>query len=209
MKKTQVLEKIEQVGIVPVIRAASAREAERQIAAVLAGGISIFEITMTVPNAPRLIEKLSARYGEKILLGAGTVLNRNQAADCVKSGAKFIVSPVLKREVVEFCSQNETAVFPAGLTPNEIFAAAETGADAVKIFPANAMGGASYLKSLKTVFPEIKMMPTGGINLETVKDFFQAGAFAVGVGGELTKGEADEITGRTEKFLRSCLKTQK
>lgn len=200
MDKSEVLTKIEQSGIIPVIRTNSEAQAEEQVKAILAGGIAVFEITMSVSNAPQLIEKLSNHFGDVITLGAGTVLRKQQAEACLAAGAKFIVSPILDTETVEFCLQNEVAVFPAGLTPNEIFKAAETGADGVKIFPANSMGGASYLKSIKAVFPAVKLMPTGGVNLETIADFFRAGAFAVGIGSELTSGTTDEISEKTRKF---------
>ena len=207
MSKNSVIEKIGAEKIVSVIRTSSESEAERLVEALFEGGIKIFEITMTVPNAPGLIERLTAEYADRILIGAGTILDVEQAENCVAAGSKFIVSPIFRREIVEFCRDKEIAVFPAGLTPNEIFAASESGADGVKIFPANSIGGAGYLKSVKAVFPHIRLMPTGGVNLETINDFLQAGAFAVGIGSELAdagllqSGRAAEITIRARQFV--------
>ncbi|MDQ2747339.1 MAG: bifunctional 4-hydroxy-2-oxoglutarate aldolase/2-dehydro-3-deoxy-phosphogluconate aldolase [Acidobacteriota bacterium] len=212
MTKSEVLQTIEVGKIVPVIRTNSESEAERLVAAILAGGIKIFEITLSVPNAPSVIERLAEKFGDRVLLGAGTVLNVEQAEQCFKAGAKFIVSPILNLDVVKFCRDCGIAVFPAGLTPNEIYAAANAKADAVKVFPVNSMGGAGYLKSLKAVFPHVKLMPTGGVNLETIADFFLSGAFAVGIGSDLadTKllgaGNNAQITKLAENFIKKLLK---
>lgn len=205
--KQKVLEKIGTEKIVSVIRTNSETEAFKLVELLRAGGIKIFEITMTVPNAVRLIENLTKLFGDDILIGAGTILDRKQAENCLDSGSRFIVSPIFKKEIIEICHAKEVAVFPAGLTPNEILSAAESGADGIKIFPANSMGGANYLKSLKAVFPNIKLMPTGGVNLETINDFLKAGAFAVGIGSELAdvkllrEKRETEITARARDFI--------
>jgi 2-dehydro-3-deoxyphosphogluconate aldolase/(4S)-4-hydroxy-2-oxoglutarate aldolase len=207
MNKTEVLQKIETGRLVPVIRTSNAADAETLVRAIFAGGVRLFEITLSVPDAPRVIESLTEEFSGGALVGAGTVLSAKDAEICIASGAKFIVSPIFDRGIINVCRARGVAVFPGALTPNEIFTAAASGADAVKVFPASATGGASYLKALRAVFPEIKLMPTGGVNLETVADFFRAGAFAVGVGGELAdmrilreQGE-EEITRRAREFV--------
>lgn len=207
MTKQEVLKKIREVGVVPVVRADSADEATRLIEAVKAGGIDIFEITMTVPGAIDLIKKLVGRFGETALIGAGTVLTPEQARNCIAAGAKFVISPALNLETIEFCKQNEITVMPGALTPTEILTAWNAGADFVKVFPSGALGGASYIKSLKAPLPHIEMIPTGGVSLETAGDFIKAGASAVGVGSDLIDLQAlrgrreHEITEKARRFL--------
>ncbi len=205
MNKTQVIEKIKEIGIIPVIRTDSAEQAEIVIQALIKGGIDVLEVTMTIPGAVGLIKRLASEYKNTTLIGAGTVLNKDAAQKCVEAGAKFIVSPILNLETVEFCNQNKIAVMPGALTPAEIFSAWQAGADIVKIFPINAMGGAFYLKAVKAVFPQFKFVPTGGINLENAVDYIKAGAFAVGMGGELTKGNESVIT-QHARSLRDKIK---
>ncbi|MEJ7849100.1 MAG: bifunctional 4-hydroxy-2-oxoglutarate aldolase/2-dehydro-3-deoxy-phosphogluconate aldolase [Pyrinomonadaceae bacterium] len=204
MNKTQVIGKIRDTGIVPVIRARSEDEARRLIEAIMAGGISIFEVTMTVPNAVSLIRSLVTEFGDKAIIGAGTVLDASAAQDCLAAAAKFVVSPVLDLSVIEVCRQAGTAVFPGALTPTEIFAAWRAGADAVKIFPANAMGGADYLKAIKAPFPQIELMPTGGVTLATIGGYIRAGAIAAGVGSDLADVHAIR-SGETEKITKTAL----
>lgn len=194
MKKRQVIETIKQTGIIPVIRTDSADRAQIIIEALVKGGIDVLEVTMTIPGAPQLIARLIDQYKETAIIGAGTVLNKETARQCVEAGAKFIVSPIFNAEIVSFCNQNEITVMPGALTPTEIHTASEAGADIVKVFPVSAMGGASYIKAVKTVFPHIEMIPTGGINLENAVEYIKAGALAVGMGGELTKGKESIVT---------------
>ena len=207
MTKQEVLQKIHDVGILPVVRAASAEEATRVIEAIEAGGINIFEVTMTVPDAVSLIKDLTARFGETALIGAGTVLTAEQANECIAAGAKFIISPALNLETIKICNENDVAVMPGALTPTEIVTAWNAGADFVKVFPASAMGGASYLKSLKAPLPHIKLVPTGGVSLETAADFIRAGAEAIGVGGDLVnlqalrENRADSITTTARRYV--------
>jgi len=207
MTKQEVLQKIREVGVVPVVRAASAEEATRAIEAVRAGGISIFEITMTVPDAVNLIKYLTAIFGETALIGAGTVLTPEQAQDCIAAGAKFIISPALNLETIKLCNAREIVVMPGALTPTEVVAAWQAGADFVKVFPASAVGGASYLKSLKAPLPHIKLVPTGGVSLENAADFFRAGAEAVGVGADLVdlqalrEGRIDSISTTARQYV--------
>lgn len=190
MTKQNIVQRIRETGIVPVIRAASADEAAAAIEAISAGGVDVFEVTMTVPGAVDLIAKLSERFGDSALIGAGTVLTPEQAENCIAAGAKFIISPALNLETIKCCNAREIVVMPGALTPTEIVTAWTAGADFVKVFPASAMGGASYLKSLKAPLPDIKLIPTGGVSLKNAADFFRAGAEAVGVGADLVDLEA-------------------
>jgi len=209
MNKAQIISQIREIGIVPVIRADSEDEARQLIEAILAGGISVFEVTMTVPNAVSLIKSLVADFGDKAIIGAGTVLDAAAAQNCLAAGAKFIVSPALNLTVIEICQRENAAVFPGALTPTEIVAAWQAGADAVKIFPANAVGGANYLKAIKAPLPNIELMPTGGVTLATIGDFIRAGAFAVGVGSDLADvqairaGESEKITKTARAFVKA------
>ena len=188
MNKSIVLETIRREKLVPVIRTNDADDARKSIEILAGCGIKVFEITMTVPGAVDLIGELSEK--ENILIGAGTILDKTQAENCIKAGARFIVSPAFDSETVEFCREKEIAVMPGCLTPTEVLRAHKSGADVVKVFPCDAMGGAKYLKTLKTLFPEIEMMPTGGVSLATIADFFKAGAIAVGVGTDLVDVKA-------------------
>jgi 2-dehydro-3-deoxyphosphogluconate aldolase/(4S)-4-hydroxy-2-oxoglutarate aldolase len=190
MTKQEVLEKIREAGVLPVVRAASAQEAMRAIEAVRAGGVNVFEITMTVPDAVNLIKDLTTKFGETALIGAGTVLTPEQAQDCIAAGAQFIISPALNLETIKICNEKEIAVMPGALTPTEILTAWNAGADLVKVFPAGALGGASYIKSLKAPLPQIEIIPTGGVSLKTAADFIKAGAFALGVGADLVDLQA-------------------
>jgi len=209
MTKEQIISQIRETGIVPVIRSDSKDEARRLITAILAGGISIFEVTMTVPNAVSLIDSLVGDFGDKAIIGAGTVLDVEAAQDCMAAGAQFIVSPVLNLKVIELCRSKNISVFPGALTPTEIVAAWEAGADVVKIFPAYAVGGANYLKAIKTPLPQIELMPTGGVTLLTMGDFIRAGAIAVGVGSDLVDvkairaGESEKITNMARGFVKA------
>jgi 2-dehydro-3-deoxyphosphogluconate aldolase/(4S)-4-hydroxy-2-oxoglutarate aldolase len=207
MNKSSVIQKIVETGVIPVIRAASADEARRAIDAIRAGGIGIFEITMTVPGAVSLIEDLVSRYASDALIGAGTVLDAGAARDCINAGAEFVISPALNLETIAYCRENEIAVMPGALTPTEIVTAWSAGADFVKVFPAGAMGGANYIKSLKAPLPQIEIIPTGGVSLKTAADFIRAGASALGVGADLVdlealgQGNAGSITERAKQYL--------
>ena len=207
MNKTEVIERITRGGVLPVIRAETPGEARGVIGAVRAGGIDVIEVTMTVPGAVDLIRELSSEFHDEILIGAGTVLDPETAAACIDAGAKFIISPALNLETVEFCRERDIVVMPGALTPTEVVTAWNAGADLVKVFPCGAMGGASYLKSLKAPLPHIKLIPTGGVNLNTAGDFIKAGASAIGVGADLVdlkairEGRGSEITENARKYL--------
>jgi 2-dehydro-3-deoxyphosphogluconate aldolase/(4S)-4-hydroxy-2-oxoglutarate aldolase len=185
MTRAETCARIEEIGIVPVVRAASAELALRAAEAVLAGGISIFEITMTVPDAPAVIRALAARLGSRAVVGAGTVLDAEAAARCLDAGAAFIVSPGFDPATVAAAHARGVPAMPGALTPTEVIAAWKAGADMVKIFPASAVGGPKYLRALRGTLPEVKLLPTGGVNATTAADYIAAGAAALGVGSEL------------------------
>jgi len=207
MNKTDVLQRIRETGLIPVVRAESAEQAMRAVEAIKAGGVDVLEVTMTVPGAIGVIEQLAKTYGAEALIGAGTVLDPETARACIEAGAQFIVSPALNEETIAFCRENGVAVFPGALTPTEVVRAWNAGADAVKVFPAGAVGGASYLKALKAPLPQIELVPTGGVNLKTAADFIKAGAMALGVGADLVdmkalrEGKAELITERARQFI--------
>lgn len=207
MTKAEVMQRLRDTGIIPVVRAESAEQAMRAVDAVKTGGVNIVEVTMTVPGAVRLIEQLANRYGHEALIGAGTVLDPQSARDCMQAGAQFIVSPALNEATIDACLAKDVAVLPGALTPTEVFRAWTAGADAVKVFPAGAVGGASYLKSLKAPLPQIELVPTGGVSLKTAADFIKAGAMALGVGADLIDlaalrdGHEELITERARQFL--------
>ncbi|HZO55920.1 MAG TPA: bifunctional 4-hydroxy-2-oxoglutarate aldolase/2-dehydro-3-deoxy-phosphogluconate aldolase [Bryobacteraceae bacterium] len=198
MKKAQVLSFIQDTGIVPVVRTATADSAIRAIEAIYNGGIRAAEITMTVPGAVKALEKVADQFGDKLVLGAGTVLDPETARICMLAGAEFFVTPALNVKVIEMARRYSKVICPGALTPTEVLAAWEAGADVVKVFPCGNMGGAKYIKALKGPFPQIEMIPTGGVNLDTAGDFLRAGACAVAVGGELVDAKlikADDYAG--------------
>lgn len=207
MQKSEVIRRIKETGIVPVVRAESADEAMRAVDAIREGGVSILEITLTVPGALRVIEALAARYGGAATVGAGTVLDAETARACILAGAQFVVSPALDAETIPCCRRYGVAVLPGALTPTEVVAAWQAGADFVKVFPCGALGGASYIKSLKAPLPQIEMIPTGGVSLKTAADFIKAGASALGVGADLIdtsalrEGRGNLITERARQYL--------
>ncbi len=207
MEKRLVLKRIEEVGIIPVVRVESEEEAIAVATVIGEAGIPILEITMTVPGAVKVIEKLSKRYGDEVLVGAGTVLDPEAARACIYAGAQFIVSPALNMQTIELCKQQAIAVFPGALTPTEVVSAWQAGADAVKVFPCSAVGGAKYLRALKVPLPQIKLIPTGGVSLSTAKDLIAAGALALGVGTDLVNtraikaGEYDSVASTARSYV--------
>jgi 2-dehydro-3-deoxyphosphogluconate aldolase/(4S)-4-hydroxy-2-oxoglutarate aldolase len=199
MKKDAILSAILEIGIVPVVRTESAEGAIKAIDAVYRGGIRVAEITMTVPGALRALEKLADKFGDQIVLGAGTVLDPETARACMLAGAQFFVTPSLNLATIEMAKRYSKVITPGALTPTEVVTAWQAGGDAIKVFPCSAVGGAKYIKALRAPFPQIEMIPTGGVNLETIGDFLRAGACAVAVGGELI--DADNIrAGRYQVF---------
>ena len=207
MDKSTIMQHMRELGLVPVLRATSAEEAMTLAGAILAGGIDILEVTMTVPGAIRVIEQLADHHGDKLLLGAGTVLDAETARNCLLAGAQFIVSPALDLRTIELCRRYSVPVMPGALTPTEILTAWQAGADVVKVFPCSALGGAKYLKALQGPLPQIQIIPTGGVSLSTAAEFLAAGAFALGVGGDLVdakaarEGRTSVITENAQKYL--------
>jgi 2-dehydro-3-deoxyphosphogluconate aldolase / (4S)-4-hydroxy-2-oxoglutarate aldolase len=207
MDKQAVRDRILEVGIVPVVRASSAREAQIAAECVCTGGVPIVEITMTVPGAIDLIRELAENYGSELLIGAGTVLNPAVAQLCIEAGARFLVSPGFNTETVSLAKTEGTLMMAGALTPTEVIAAWESGADFVKVFPCGQVGGAKYIKALKGPLPDIPLVPTGGVSLTTAAEFLEAGAAALGVGGELVhpdglkSGNTEMIVENARKFL--------
>ena len=207
MDRNDIIKQIEDIGIVPVVRAASSDEAMRAIDAIKEGGISVLEITMTVPGAVRVIEEVCKRYGKDATVGAGTVLDPETARICMLSGAQFIVSPALNLDTIAMCRRYGVPIMPGALTPTEVITAWTAGADFVKVFPAGSVGGAGYIKNLLGPLPQVKIVPTGGVSLKTAADFIKAGARALGVGTDLVDvkairaGEAHVVTERAKQFV--------
>ena len=203
MNPTEVLRRIHEVGVIPVVRAASAAEAIQVVEALKLGGLAILEITMTVPGAVKVIEEIADRYGDDVVVGAGTVLDPETARSCILAGATFVVSPSLNIQTIELCRSSSVPIFPGALTPTEVVTAWQAGADAVKVFPCGAVGGAKYLTSLKAPLPQIEMIPTGGVSLATAASFIAAGAFALGVGADLVDLKAIR-SGEPEKVAQAA-----
>ena len=214
MDKQTILSFIKDIGIVPVIRTHSAESAIKAVDAIYRGGIRAAEITMTVPGAIRALEKVADVFGGKLVLGAGTVLDAETARACMLAGAEFFVTPSLRPATIEMARRYSKVIMPGALTPTEVLTAWEAGADIVKIFPAGNLGGPKYIKALKGPFPQIEMIPTGGVNLETAGEFLKAGACAVAVGGELVDAASikedryDRIESKAKQYLEAIAKAR-
>jgi 2-dehydro-3-deoxyphosphogluconate aldolase / (4S)-4-hydroxy-2-oxoglutarate aldolase len=208
MTKTEVLATIARIGLVPVVRASSADEAMKVVDAIREGGVNVLEITMTVPGAIGVMEQVARRFGSDVVLGAGTVLDGETARACMLAGAQFVVSPALNLATIEVCRRYSIAIIPGALTPTEVVTAWSAGADVVKVFPCGALGGASYIKSLKAPLPHIEMIPTGGVSVKTAADFIKAGSLALGVGADLVdtkairEGNARAVTDKAREYVR-------
>jgi len=200
--------------MVPIVRTSSAESAIQAVEAIYNGGVRAAEITMTVPGAVRALEKLADRFGGKMVLGAGTVLDPETARICMLAGAEFFVTPALRLATIEVAKRYSKVICPGALTPTEVLTAWEAGADVVKVFPCGNVGGAKYIKALKGPFPQIEMIPTGGVNLETTPEFLKAGACAVAVGSELVdaksvqEGRYDIIEERARQYLAVVAKAR-
>jgi 2-dehydro-3-deoxyphosphogluconate aldolase / (4S)-4-hydroxy-2-oxoglutarate aldolase len=199
---------IERVGLIPVLRAKSSAQAHAVVEAMIAGGVTIVEVTMTVPGAVDLLKELKGEHGSSLLLGAGTVTTAAQAEATIEAGAEFVVSPSLHPDVINATRSNGKLSIPGALTPTEAITAWDSGADYVKIFPCSAVGGASYLKALLAPFPHLKLIPTGGVTLQTAESFLQSGARALGIGSDLVNlaaidsGHPELITDAARAYLR-------
>lgn len=203
MKKIETIKKIIDLGIVAVIRAESKEDAIKVIDAVKKGGIKALEITMTVPGAVDVIKELSEVYkNEDVIIGAGTVLDPETARMCILAGAKFIVSPCLNEETVKLCNKYRIPVMPGVMTVKEAVQALELGADIIKVFPGNAFGP-SIISAFKGPLPQANFMPTGGVNIANASEWLNAGAVAIGTGGDLTKGAK---TGNYELVTETAVK---
>ncbi len=206
MQKAEVLAELKEIGLVPVLRAESVEKALALATAIADGGVTVLEVTMTVPGAIEVMRRL-AKERPDILIGAGTVLDAETARMCILEGAKFVVSPALKLGTIEMCHRYSIAVLPGALTPTEVVTAWEAGADVVKVFPASALGGAKYLTALKGPLPQVELIPTGGVSLATAEEFLEAGAFALGVGSDLVDakamaaGQPEKVTETAKKYL--------
>lgn len=194
--RADVVRRIKDAAVIAVLRAASAQEAVQIAQAAKAGGVRIIEVTLTVPDALAAIRQLSESLGAEALVGAGSVLDAEAGRACIKAGARFVVSPVLKLGIVAACREHDVVVMPGALTPTEIAAAATAGADLIKVFPVSAVGGASYIRALRAPMPHLDLVPTGGVTLSTAAAYLQAGAAAIGAGSDLVGPEALRQGGR-------------
>jgi len=206
--KEKNLQDIVNCGVVAVIRVASAQEAVEVCGAIAKGGVKPIEITMTVPGAIDAIKELKGAAEDKVLLGAGTVLDPETARAVILAGAEFVVCPTLNLEVIEVCRRYSKVVIPGAFTPTEILTAWEAGADIVKVFPAT-VGGPRYLRDIRGPLPQIRLMPTGGVNVDNTPDFIKAGAVAVAAGTSLvdkravSEGKYDIITQNAKRFVEA------
>ncbi|NQT16935.1 MAG: bifunctional 4-hydroxy-2-oxoglutarate aldolase/2-dehydro-3-deoxy-phosphogluconate aldolase [Planctomycetes bacterium] len=189
MSRDATVRRIIDCGIVAVVRAPSGEMLVDVAQALLAGGVDTIEITFTVPRAHRVLEQVADRLGDKIVLGAGTVLDPETARIAILSGAEYIVTPTVNLDVIRLSRRYDKAVLPGALTPTEVLTAWEAGADIVKVFPSD-LTGPGYLKALAGPLPQVRLMPTGGVDLETAADFLRAGACALGLGGALVERKA-------------------
>ncbi len=207
--KEKSLRLIREIGLVPIVRAPSTEDALLAAEAIIAADIHIAEITMTVPNALQVMEKVANNFGDQVLLGAGTILDPETARAALLAGAQFIVTPSLCLPVIELARRYSKPCLPGALTPTEVVTAWQAGADLVKIFPCGPVGGPKYIRALKGPFPQIEFIPTGGVNLETAPEFIKAGAAAVAVGSELVdtkllrEGKQEVITANARRYVEA------
>lgn len=205
--KPKIWDRIMSTGVVPVLRADNPENVLLAVEALMQGGIPVAEITLTVPGAIRVIEACVRRFGEAVVVGAGSVTDARAAAAAVEAGAAFVVSPAFKADVVTACRERGCPVVSGALTPTEILAAWEAGSDAVKVFPAKAMGGPTYIRMVREPLPHIPLVPTGGVDLETLPAYFKAGVAFVGAGGDLVArkaietGDAQAIRARAGQYI--------
>jgi 2-dehydro-3-deoxyphosphogluconate aldolase/(4S)-4-hydroxy-2-oxoglutarate aldolase len=209
MEKREVFNRMVSEGLIPVIRVSSAQEAIDVADAIKEGGVTLIEITMSVPGAIDTIKELTQKYRDEIIMGAGTILDPETGRAALLAGAQFIVSPTLNLDLIQLAHRYSAVVIPGAMTPTEILTAWNAGADMVKVFPAAQLGGPEYIKALRGPFPQILLVPTGGVNLQNAGAFIKAGATALGVGGELVDKKAVKenkfhiITENTRAFLKA------
>ncbi|MGH9641244.1 MAG: bifunctional 4-hydroxy-2-oxoglutarate aldolase/2-dehydro-3-deoxy-phosphogluconate aldolase [Terriglobales bacterium] len=207
--RDQALRLIHDVGIIPIVRTSSTEDALCAAEAIIASGVGIVEVTMTVPNALSIIEQVTKRFGDRVVAGAGTVLDKENCEMAIAAGADFVVTPSFDPHVIETTRKHGKACIPGALTPTEVLAAWRAGADLVKVFPCGPVGGPKYIKALKAPFGQIDLVPTGGVSLDNAADFIRAGASAVAVGAELVdlkalrEGNLEVITSKAKRFIQA------
>jgi 2-dehydro-3-deoxyphosphogluconate aldolase/(4S)-4-hydroxy-2-oxoglutarate aldolase len=215
MGQMEILGRIRATGIIPVVRAPSSGDALAAVDAMHAGGIDVIELTMTVPSAIQVIQGVVERYGDRVVTGAGTVLDAETARACILAGAQFIVSPIVDEPTIRLCRTYGIPMIAGALTPTEVVHAWRAGADLVKVFPCGAMGGASYIKALRAPLPQIELVPTGGVTIATVGDFIAAGACAVGAGADLVdiarlrRGDHAGLTENARSYVAAVQQARK
>ena len=208
MDRLQLLNTISESGAVAIIRMADSEKLMKVAEAIHKGGVSAIEVTMTTPNALSVIEKIASEMGDTIQIGVGSVLDEETARLAINAGAEFVVSPIFKKEIVEMAHRYDKAAMPGAFTPTEILAAWEAGADVVKIFPADILGMA-FFKGVLAPMPQIKMMPTGGVNPDNAGDWLRVGAYAVGIGSALldkkaiAEGDYKKVTENAQRMCKS------
>ena len=213
--QNETAQRLAAAGLIPVLRARSVNEALALVDAMVAGGVTVVEVTMTVPGAMSVLRQLKSKYGSQLLLGSGTVMSVEQCVETIEAGSEFVVSPSLQLDVIRKTKELGKTSIPGALTPTEVIAAWNAGADFVKIFPCSAVGGASYLKALKAPFPDLRLIPTGGVTLQSAAEFIEAGASALGVGSDLVNakaiadGKPEIVTGAARAYLEIIAKARK
>jgi 2-dehydro-3-deoxyphosphogluconate aldolase/(4S)-4-hydroxy-2-oxoglutarate aldolase len=205
MSREQDLQRVLECGIVAVVRFGDPKPLVNVVEALHAGGVAVAEVTLTVPGALEVIRSARQRLGDRVLLGAGTVLDPETARAAILAGAEFVVAPTVNPEVIRVCRRYDKLVMPGAFTPTEVLAAWEAGADIVKVFPADVVGPA-FFKALRGPLPQVKLMPTGGVDLSTAADFLKAGAVCLGVGSQLAdpaaiaSGDFARITATAKQY---------
>jgi 2-dehydro-3-deoxyphosphogluconate aldolase/(4S)-4-hydroxy-2-oxoglutarate aldolase len=209
----ETLNQILDCGIVAVVRSPDSQQLVEVARALVDGGVIALEITMSVPNALDVIKQVRQALGDRLVLGAGTVLDPETARACLLAGAEYLVAPTLNLDVIRLCKRYDKAIMPGAFTPTEILTAWEAGADVVKVFPADVLGPA-FFKAVKAPLPQVRMMPTGGVDLTTAATFLKAGACALGVGGQLVEAKAvaernfDRIRELAKQYMDIVRKTR-
>lgn len=214
MGSLETMERIRQMRIVPAVRVPSADYAKRAVAALVAGGITVVEIPVTVPGVYQLIAEIRKTSGQDILIGAGTVIDTNAAKRAIQAGAQFIVSPCLNLDVIACCKRQDVAIMPGALTPTEIVTAWQAEADCIKVFPVSALGGVSYLKAIRAPLSKVPLMPMGGVSIEDAAQYIRAGALAIGVGSDLVdvavlaQNRDDVLTRKAKEYVTRVREVQ-
>jgi 2-dehydro-3-deoxyphosphogluconate aldolase/(4S)-4-hydroxy-2-oxoglutarate aldolase len=211
MRKAEILDTIRETGVIAIMRAQSSDQLIAAADAIKRGGVTVIEVTMTTPGALGVITTAKERYGSDVVFGAGTVLDAETGRAAILAGADFVVSPVLNLGLIELCNRYSVATIPGCFSPTEVITAWEAGADMIKLFPAG-LGGPGLVKAILAPFPQVEIVPVGGVNLDTAADFISKGAVALGVGGNLVSqklldaGDVDELTRRAAAYIEEVRK---